>query len=297
MVQLINPTPDTNEKDTEIKDVGVENFLEEVIEKSKAVPVLVDFWAPWCEPCKNLTPILENLAKKHADAFRLVKVNIDEQQELAMQFQVRSVPTVYLVKDAAVVDGFMGAQPENVVKEFLSKHITLTEKPPEKPNISDPIQDMINLGRESEAIEALKEDGSEESMFRLARLYLNLNKFDEVRDTLGKLKDKSTSPKYRFVEAAMHFAEISYTGKSENELREIIAQDKENWEAHYQLAAICMVSGDIAEAMELLLQIVRNDRSFNEDAGRKGLIKAFDMVGGDHPLVSQYRSSLARTLH
>ena len=297
MVQLINPTPDANEEDTEIKDVGVDNFLEEVIEKSKVVPVLVDFWAPWCGPCKNLTPILENLASKYTDAFRLVKVNIDEQQELAMQFQVRSVPTVYLVKDAEVVDGFMGAQPENVVKEFLSKHITLTEKAPEKPNISDPIQDMINLGRESEAIEALKKDGSEESMFRLARLYLNLNKFDEVRDTLGKLKDKSTSQKYRFVEAAMHFAEISYSGKSENELRELIAQDKTNWEAHYELAAICMVMGDIAEAMELLLQIVRNDRSFNEDAGRKGLIKAFDMVGGDHPLVSQYRSSLARILH
>ena len=297
MVHLINPTPDANEEDTEIKDVDVENFLEEVIERSKTVPVLVDFWAPWCGPCKNLTPILENLANQYSDAFRLVKVNIDEQQELAMQFQVRSVPTVYLVKDAAVVDGFMGAQPESVVKEFLSKHITLTEKQPVKPNISDPIQDLINLGRESEAIEALKEDGSEESMFRLARLYLNLNKFDEVRDTLGKLKDKSTSPKYRFVEAAMHFAEISYSGKSEDELREIIAQDKANWEAHYQLAAVCMVKGDIAEAMELLLLIVRNDRSFNEDAGRKGLIKAFDMVGDDHPLVSQYRSSLARTLH
>ncbi len=277
-------------------DVGADNFLEEVVEKSSALPVLVDFWAPWCGPCKNLMPILESLATKHADSFRLVKVNIDEQQELAMQFQVRSVPTVYLVKDGAVVDGFMGAQPEGAVEEFLSKHIALANGEAQ-PQAADAIQTLINRGRESEAIAALEKDDSDESRFRLARLYLNRNDFDAVRSVLDKLKDKSATPEYRFIASAAHFAELTYSSDSEAELRQAIERDNTDWDAHYRLAAFSMSIGDYTEALELLLHIVRNDRSFSEDAGRKGMVMAFDMIGGDHELVSKYRSLLARILH
>ena len=297
MVHLINTAPETDSQSFEIKDVGVDNFIEEVIEKSKTIPVLVDFWAPWCGPCKNLTPILEKLATKHAGAFQLVKVNIDEQQELAVQFQVRSVPTVYLVKDTAVVDGFMGAQPEQVVEQFLSKHIsTASPQEPESPT-DDPIQNLIDRGQLDEAVAALEEDGSDESWYRLARLYLNQNKFEKVRNALGKLKDNTSTPEYRFIAAALHFAELAYSIDSEDPLHQRIDANDQDWDAHYQLAALSVATGDFAIALERLLQIVKHDRTFNDDAGRTGMIMAFDMLGSDHELVSQYRRQLARILH
>ncbi len=293
MVHLINP--DANAPSNDAVDVGVDNFAQEVVEKSRTVPVLVDFWAPWCGPCKNLTPILENLAKKHAGAFQLVKINIDEHQELAMQFSVRSVPTVFLVKDGQVVDGFMGAQPEKTVEQFLAKHIAdSTQAPPAK---ADPIQQLIDHGRVDQAIASLKKEGSAESTLRLARLYVNLGNFETARTTLKDVKDKSGDPEYRFVAAALEFAEIAEDCGSETELRDQIANDSQNWDAHYKLAALYMVNSNYAEALELLLEIVRNDRSFNDDAGRRAMISAFDLIGSDHPLVSQYRSTLARTLH
>ena len=292
MVHLINPEPDITE--VAVVDVGVDNFVQEVVEKSRTVPVLVDFWAPWCGPCKSLTPVLEGLAKKHNGAFKLAKINIDENQELAMQFQVRSVPTVVLVKDGAIVDGFMGAQPENVVEQFLSKHISAAGPETIEP---DPIQDLIDNDDIDQAIESLEKDGSEESNFRLARLYLSHRDFDNVRDVLKRVKDKSNDPEYRFIKAALEFSEITENCESESELREQILKDSTNWDAHYKLAAIDMVNSNFAEALELLLQIVKADRSFNDDAGRKGMISAFDMIGSDNPLVSEYRSLLARNLH
>ncbi len=297
MVHLINATPDTENPNAEVIDVGADNFMQEVIEKSKTVPVMVDFWAPWCGPCKNLTPILESLANKHAGAFQLVKVNIDEQQELAMQFQVRSVPTVYLVKDGTVVDGFMGAQPENVVEEFLSKHISAAPPQQPEPVIDDPIQNLIDRGQIAEAVAALEKDGSDESWYRLARLYLNQNDFDKVRTALDKLKDNTSAPEYRFIAAGLHFAELAYGIDSDSELQQRIDQNEQDWDAHYQLAALDIVTGHFSSALERLLQITTHDRKFNDDAGRKGLIMAFDMLGNDHELVSQYRRLLARILH
>ncbi len=296
MVYLVNTTPDSEHTDSNVTDAGIENFVEQVIEKSKTTPVLVDFWAPWCGPCKNLTPILEKLADKYAGAFQLVKVNIDEQQELAMQYQVRSVPTVYLVKNTAVVDGFMGAQPENVVEQFLSKHIDTTNSSPEPVKV-DPIQNLINQGLISEAIAELEKDGSDESQFRLARLYLNQNEFDRVRETLNQLKDSQSAPEYRFIGAALHFAELAYSIESHTELHQMVMQDEQNWDAHYNLAAVQMITGEYSAALELLLNIVKHDRSFNDDAGRKGMLMAFDMIGADHELVSQYRRLLAPILH
>ena len=296
MVHLINTTPEPNQPTSDVLDVGADNFMEEVIEKSKTIPVLVDFWAPWCEPCKNLTPILENLAKKYANAFQLVKINIDEQQELAMQFQVRSVPTVYLMKDATVVDGFMGAQPQQVIEQFLSKHITVGQQSPE-PIKKDPIQDLIDRGQVAEAIATLETDDSKESQYRLARLHLDQNNFDRTHTILDQQKDDKSSPEHRSIAGALHFAEIAYEIESVEQLHEDIAQNDQNWDASYQLAALHMASGNFAQALDLLLRIVMHDRRFNDDAGRKGMISAFDMIGDDHELVTQYRRSLARTLH
>ena len=290
MVQLISdeiPIQTSN-----MVDVDAENFFEQVVEKSRTVPVVVDFWAPWCDPCKTLTPILEELANEYAGEIQLAKINIDEQQELAMQFSVRSVPTVFLIKDGAVVDGFQGAQPKNNIQQFLSKHVAQQNQPPE-----DPIQNLVSQGRVSEAIEQLKSDDSDAALLRLANLYLRQQEFQNSKETLAKVKETHNNPEYQSISAALEFIELAENSPSEEELRDQIQQDENNWHAHYQLAAINLVRGDAVFALDTLLKIVRQDRSFDDDAGRRGLIRAFDMLGQNHELVPKYRSLLARTLN
>ncbi len=293
MVHLINTNPDT--PDANGTHVDANNFAEQVIEKSRTIPVLVDFWAPWCGPCKNLTPILETLAEKYSDAFRLVKINIDEQQELAMQFQVRSVPTVYLIKDATVIDAFMGALPESAVKEFLSKHIELNDQQsPIQP--ADPIQKLIDDGREAEAIATLTEENTDESRLRLARLFLHRNDLEKARMTLEQIDTQANLPEYRELVASLHFYEWANSSVPETELQQRILQNENDWDAYYRLAATKVKNGNHGEALDLLLQIVKRNRKFNDDAGRKGMVMVFDIIGDDHVLVTEYRNQLARSL-
>ena len=273
-------------------DVGIENFMEQVVEKSKLIPVLVDFWAPWCGPCKSLTPILEELAVKYADAFQLVKVNIDEAQELAAQFQVRSVPTVFLVHDGQVVNGFQGAQPKNVIEEFLSKHIQMGNRVAD-----DPVEALLNQGRVSEAIKILAKDDTDETRIRIAAIYLRTQQFEAAREAISKVKDATNNTDYKSICAALDFIEFVEGCESEEELQVQIRQTDQNWEAHYRLAAIHLVRGDPEFALNTLLEIVKHDRTYNDDAGRKGMVKAFDMLGYNHELVPKYRSKLAAILN
>ena len=290
MVHVINEGP--TETESNVIDVFAENFMEAVFEKSKTIPVVVDFWAPWCGPCKTLTPILEELANEYAGAFRLAKVNIDEQQALAAQASVRSVPTVFLFKNGEVVDGFMGAQPKNLVEQFLSKHVTRADQPP-----ADPTSELVDQDQISQAMDELEGDDSDDGLLRLAQLQLRQKLYAETRSTLEKLEDTTNKPEYKSMVAALDFIELANDCESEHELRALIDREPNNWGAHYKLAAIHLAAGNPELALESLLLIVRHDRSFDDDAGRRGLIKAFDMLGQNHPLVPKYRSLLARTLN
>ena len=291
MVHLINP--DAIEPQTNYSDVTVDNFARDVIEKSNDIPVLIDFWAPWCEPCKSLTPVLEGLADEYQGDLYLAKINVDEQQELAMQFSVRNIPTVYLVKEGRVIDGFTGAQPKKAIETMLSQHINRSA--PAKPD--DPIQNLIDEGDIESAIEQLANDDSEDSQLQLTRLYLQQNELDKARDTLAKVTDQNNSQQYRSAKATLLFSEIVDDSEQESELRERIANDASDWDAHHKLAAIHLLNENHQAGLELLLQIVKNDRSFNNDAGRLGLIAAFDLIGSADELVGKYRSLLANLLN
>ena len=273
-------------------DVDVNNFSVEVVERSNNVPVLVDFWAPWCGPCKSLTPILEEIAAEYGDALHFVKINIDENQPLAGQFGIRSVPTVYLVKDGNVVDGFMGAMPKDAIEKFLLKHITVGNA--EAP---DQIDELLNHGNVSQAIELLKAEDSDKSNLRLAAIYLHQSDFPSARDYLEKIKDTNDQPEYKQIAAKLEFADMVQNIPPEDELRNRILQNPKDWDAQLDLAVISLVRGHIETSLDILLEIVRQDRSFKDDAGRRTLIKVFDMLGPDSDLVPKYRRLLARILN
>lgn len=273
-------------------DVDIDNFSFEVVEKSGSVPVLVDFWAPWCGPCKTLTPILEEVAAEFGDALHFVKINIDENQPLAGQFGIRSVPTVYLVKDGNVIDGFMGAMPKDEIEKFLSKHVKI-----ENADAPDHVDELLDHGDIAQAINLLVAEDSDESNLRLADIYLGQNNTQSARTHLTKVRDKHGQPEYRRVSAKLNFAEMADAAPAEDKLQDRISQNPEDWDARLSLAAINLSRGHHESALELLLEIVKQDRSFREDEGRKTLIKAFDMLGPESEFVPRYRSLLARILN
>ena len=290
MVQLINNEQQKSGSHT--MDVSAKNFMEAVIQKSQQVPVVVDFWATWCAPCKTLTPILEGLADKFSGAFQLVKIDIDKEQELAGQFNVRSVPSVFMIKDGRVVDGFMGVQPQNVIEQFLSKHgIQLNQQP------KDEIDMMLGTGSPDQAIDALKKENTDASRLRLAQLYLRIQDIENAQSALDGIKKGKSQPEYKSTAAALEMITLAQNCEPELELIERIKRDFRDWDAHYKLAAINLTRGNPEEALISLLEIVKHDRDYNNDAGRLGLIKAFDMLGSNHELVPKYRGLLARTLH
>ncbi len=289
MVHLINL--DKTESKSNDFEVNSQNFMEAVIQKSQEIPVVVDFWAPWCGPCKTLTPILEELCEEFDGGFRLAKVNIDNEQELAQQFGVRSVPAVFMVKGGRVVDGFMGAQPRKMIEQFLRKHGGASREH------SDEIQTLIDQGQVAQAIRALETDGSDEALIRLAGIYLKLIDLDKARTTLKKVKEPKDHQEFKSMSAAMEFIEIAQNSEPEQELLQLIQSDNRNWDAYYKLAAIYLTRGDPKSGLEALFKIVRSDRKFNDDAGREGMVKAFDMLGPKHKLVPVYRRLLASTLN
>ena len=282
----------TSTQNSNSVDVDVNNFTAEVVDRSNSVPVLVDFWAPWCGPCKSLTPILEEIAAEYGNALHFVKINIDENQPLAGQFGIRSVPTVYLVKDGNVVDGFMGAMPKDAIEKFLSKHIAVGNA--EAP---DQIDELLNHGNISQAVDVLKAEDSDKSNLRLAAIYLDQSEFQSARDHLEKIKDTNDQPEYKQIAAKLDFVDFIQNAPPEEELKSRIMQNPKDWDAQLNLAVIRVVQGHVETALEILLEIVRHDRSFKDDIGRKTLIKVFDMLGSDNELVPKYRSLLARILN
>ena len=276
-----------------VVEVDENNFTEEVIQKSSTVPVLVDFWATWCGPCKTLTPMLEKLASKHNGAFVLAKVNVDENQRLAMQFQVRSVPAVFMIKDGAVVDGFLGAQPEKVIEQFLAKHISGTEQ-----EIEDPIDRMIAQGDFKNAMRALEQDDSDESRVRRATIHMLQGNLEATKSLLKTVSaDGRRLERYKALKAQIHFIEIVGNSEPINQLTAIITREPTNWDAHYKIASYQLLNGEIETALAGFLNIIRHDRHYNDDAARIGLVMAFDLLGSDDERVTKYRRLLASTLH
>ncbi len=280
-----------------IVEVTQDNFHDVVITGSETQPVLVDFWADWCNPCKMLMPVLSKLAEEYAGGFILAKVNSDEQQALAQEHGVRSLPTVKLFRHGKAVDEFMGAIPEPQIRSFLEPHIARASDV-----FITTAKTALAEGNTEEALKAL-EQGHEEDPQRaeitlmLAKLLAQSGEADRAETLLESLPaSERDSQEVVALRAGLQFARESIGLPDLETLKATRENAPDDLENRYQLAVKYLSEGDHANAMEELLGIMQKDRQFKDDIGRTTLLKIFDMLGDD-PLVAQYRRRMFNALH
>jgi putative thioredoxin len=276
--------------------VTQENFETEVIEASFKAPVLVDFWAAWCGPCKMLMPVLEKLAKEANGAFKLTKVDTESEQQLAGMFGIRSLPTVVMIKDGRPVDGFMGAQPEGAIRAFLAKHVMPVVAEPEvvEPDVALSDEDLPAL------IEGLRaaseaEPSKEELTVELADALARDGQFEEAKEQLSKLTTLAESEGAARVNARLHFGEVAKAARAESELERALAKNSADLAARMEMGARFLVAGQFAAGFDQFLTVLKADRKYAEDAGRRALLLGFKLAP-DESLVSEYRRKLASAL-
>jgi putative thioredoxin len=278
-------------------DATTAGFQREVLEKSLETPVLVDFWAPWCGPCKTLGPLLEKLAAEYRGAFVLAKVDVDREQQLAGYFQIRSVPTVMLVKDGQLVDGFPGALPEAQLREFLTHHGIA---PGEAAN--EPVEDLAAAPRDPREVVAdlraavAAEPGKDELKLDLALALARSGEPDEAARLLDALPaNLSADDRARSTRAALGFATLLKDAPAPAELERRIAADPRDLRARHLLGAHRIVAGEAEAALQQFLEMLRLDKQFDDGLPRKALIDAFNVIE-DADLVGTYRRRMASLL-
>ena len=304
-----------------IKDSGLATFAADVLEASRAVPVIVDFWAPWCGPCKTLGPALEAAVDAAGGAVKLVKVNIDENPEIAQQLRIQSIPTVYAFKDGQPVDGFMGAIPESQVKTFVATlaaggsghdhghdhgdehdhhHHGGPEHTVEVLMVGDEALEAGDFAMAAQAYGHVLQDepGHPQAVAGLARAYLKGGDIERAKATLQMVRpDAAQDDAIRAVEAEIRLRENPAPESSEiAALRARLAAEPADHQARYDLAMALDAAGDRDGAVDELLELVRQGRKWNEEAGRKQLVTLFEAMGPTDPRTIEARRKLSGLL-
>lgn len=274
-------------------DVGLADFEQQVLEESRTRPVVVDFWAPWCGPCKSLKPVLEKLAAEYCGAFRLAKINSDENQALATRYGVRGIPSVKAFINGEAVDEFSGALPEGEVRAFLDRLI-----PSPAAELRAAALELRAAGDMAGALQKLAEasrlDPSHVGIrLDATEIMLDLGEADEARRLLGNLADDA-DPRVPKLRARLLFIGAAADDPAGLEAR--VAANENDLDARLKLANLAVAAGHYEAGMDQLLEIIRRDRGFENDVGRKTLLAVFALLGSN-PLVNQYRRKLASALN
>jgi putative thioredoxin len=297
-----------------IKDSGLATFGADVLEASRAGPVIVDFWAPWCGPCKTLGPALEAAVDAADGAVKLVKINIDENPEIAQQLRIQSIPTVYAFRNGQPVDGFMGAIPESQIKAFVAQlaggeapeghdHDHHHGGPEHTAEVLAVAAEALAAGDFAMAAQAYghvlqDEPGHPEAVAGLARAYLTGGDIERAKATLQMVKPGGEQDEaIRAVEAELKLKEGPAPETSEiAALRAKVDADAKDHQARYDLAMALDAGGDRDGAVEQLLTLVKLDRKWNEEAGRKQLVTLFEAMGFSDPRAVEGRKKLSGIL-
>jgi putative thioredoxin len=280
-----------------IVDITLENAQQLLIDESFTRPVLVDFWADWCGPCKSLMPILEKLATEYQGTFLLAKVNADEQNMIAAQFGVRSLPTVMLIKDGQPLDGFTGAQTEIFVRQMLDKHLPKAwEKTVQQAN------DYIAAGDFAAALPLLRQAAEESGkqsgiVIRLAQTLLELNRVEEAESLLAGIRMADQDAHFQQVQAQLQLKKQAAKTPEVTALETALEADPTNLDLIYQLAVQLNQEGYYRKALELLLQILQKNRQFSDGAARKTMTDILAALGKGDPLAVEFQRKLFTLLY
>ena len=274
-------------------DVGLADFEQQVLEESKLRPVVVDFWAPWCGPCKSLKPILEKLAAEYGGQFRLAKINSDDNQALATRYGVRGIPSVKAFVDGEPVAEFSGALPEAEVRAFINRLLpgpademrAQAARLREAGDISAALQQLAEASKLDPAHVGIRLDATE--------IMLDLGEGDEARRLLGNLADDA-DPRVAQLRARLQF--MGEPGEDEAALNARLAANGNDLDTRLKLANLAIAGGQYEAGMDQLLEIIRRDRGFQDDIGRKTLLSVFDLLPGSE-LATLYRRKLASALN
>jgi putative thioredoxin len=287
-----------------IKETTTQTFVKDVIEESRRQPVLIDFWAPWCGPCRQLTPVLEKVVRNAKGKVKLVKMNIDEHPAIPGQMGIQSIPAVIAFVNGQPADGFMGAVPESQVNAFIEK-LTKGMAAPGEPNIAEILQEAEAVLAEGDAAaaaqiyaEVLSLDATNiAALAGLAKCYVTTGAVDQAKQTLAMVPEaKRNDAAVKAVQAAIDLAEQASSLGPVAELEQKVAANPLDHQARFDLATALNAMGKRSEATAQLLEIVKRDRKWNDDGARKQLIQFFEAWGGADEATVEGRKRLSTIL-
>lgn len=283
-----------------IFDVTSANFEQLVLENSFHKPVLVDFWAEWCAPCKALMPLLAKITEEYQGELVLAKVNCDIEQDVVARFGVRSLPTVVLFKDGQPVDGFAGAQPESAIRAMLEPHVQAPAAP--EADSLETAQALFAEGRIGEAEELLKQalaedNGNAVALILYARCLAERGELGEAELVLDAVKGDEHKQALAGARAQLTFLRQANDLPEVADLKSRLAQNAEDDEAAYQLAIQQLARQQHEAALDGLLKLFVRNRGYADGLPHKTLLQVFDLLGSDHPLVTTYRRKLYQALY
>jgi putative thioredoxin len=280
-----------------IIDINQDQFVAEVVEKSKTTPVIVDFWAPWCGPCKQLTPILENLVNKKNGKVILAKINVDENQGIAGQLNIQSIPTVYGFVDGKPIDAFQGAQPESKIEEMINKLIDATPGN-EIPKLLEEADSLFKDQKFEEAQKTYEtlvgmDPGNPKVIGGLLRCLVQLKKYDDAKEMMESLDDETLKDEEILkINKLLSNLEKNEGGDIE-ELKSVVTDDPNNKEKRFELAEKYLSLNETELGFNELLIIFEKDPKWNDEAAKKKLLEFFDLLGFNDPNVLEARKRLS----